>query len=138
MNNKKKNITVAILLIILLIILKLFLGGPYLYNLLEELVSIFIILILISIIMMLIPLIFRLKNKKKISYKKGIKLCFLNSLVIYIVSVIPCINNIINTDIEVMMSFDPITFAKQLVIIFLIISIIYFFINKLIFIENKK
>ncbi len=138
MSNKKRIIITSVLLVFLLVILKLFLGGPYLYNLLEELIPIIIILGIISIIMMLIPSIFWIKNKNKITWKKGIKVCFLNSLIIYILTIIPCINTIIATDNTQVMSFDPVTFARALLVIYLIIAIIYFFINMLLFVESKK
>lgn len=139
MNNKKK-ITLAILLLItLLMILKLFLGGPYLYNLLEELISITIILNIISLIMMIVPFILSLKNKSRLEYKKGKKVCFTNSLIIYLLSTIPFLNTIIKgNDNTQVLSFDPVVFAKQLIIIFLIIAIIYYFINMLLFVESKK
>lgn len=135
MKKNKKLKTIILLLIILFIMLKLFLGGPYLYNFLEEAISLLIIIGIISIILMFIPSIFRIKNKQKLEYKKGKKIY---SIFIYIISIIPCIKTIIkNKNIETM-SFNPILFAKQLIIIFLIIAIIYYFINMIIFTKEKK
>ena len=138
MKKNKKLKTIILLLIILFIMLKLFLGGPYLYNFLEEAISLLIIIGIISIILMFITSIFRIKNKQKLEYKKGKKICLINSIFIYIISIIPCIKTIIkNKNIETM-SFNPILFAKQLIIIFLIIAIIYYFINMIIFTKEKK
>ena len=135
---KQKKLKIVLLLLIIFIILKLFLGGPYLYNFLEEAISLLIIIGIISIIMMFIPSVFRIKNKQKLEYKKGKKICLINSMFIYIVSIIPCIKTIIkNKNVETM-SFNPILFAKQLIIIFLIIVIIYYFINMLFFTKEKK
>lgn len=135
---KKQTIKILLLIIILFIVLKLFLGGPYLYNLLEESILVLIIIWIISIIMMFIPSILRIKNKQKFEYKKGKKICLINSILLYIISIIPCLKTILkNNNIE-QMSFDPIIFAKQLIVIFLIITIVYYFINMSLFVYDKK
>lgn len=121
------------------IIIKLFLAGPHLYHFWEELLPIIIILTLVSTIMMILPIIFRLVNKKNLDYVKGAKVCLLNSLIMYIVFSLPNINNILKgTNHNEVVSFDSTSFSKQLIIVYLFIAVIYYFINILLFVENKK
>ena len=137
--NKKKAIKVLLLLFIVFIIIKLFLAGPYLYHFWEELLPIIIILTLVSSIMMILPIIFRLVNKKNLDYVKGTKVCLLNSLIIFIVFSIPNILNILKgPNHNEVMSFDPTSFSKKLIIVYLFIAVIYYFINILLFVDNKK
>ena len=136
----KRYIIASILLFIVLIIIKIVLGGFNFYNILEELPAYCIILILMSLFMMIIPTILRIRNKKKFEHKKGIKICLYNSLIIYILSLINSITLIIRESTNknrYMMSFDTVGFAKQLIFVFLGISIIYYFINYLFYVESR-
>ncbi len=44
--------------------------------------------LIISFIVMIIPLTFRVKNKKKLDYLRGFKICLANSLLMFIISII--------------------------------------------------
>ena len=79
MRNKTKQITGFILLFIILIIIKIFLGGTHLY--LGELLLEILVLLIISFIYMIVPLIFKLINKKMIESPKGKIICLLNSFI---------------------------------------------------------
>lgn len=138
MNNKTKIIIGFILLFINLIIIKLFLGGPYLYHFWEELIPELIVFFVISIILMIVPIIIRIINKKRIEYKKGKNICLLNSIVIFIVFSIPNIITILKGNNNEMYSIDPIAFSKALILIYFIIAIIYYIINMFFFVDNKK
>ena len=139
MNNKTKKIIGFILLLIMLVILKLFLGGPYIYHFWEELISEIIVLLIISFILMIVPLIFKVKNKKRIEYKKGKRICMLNSIILLILFSVPNLITILKgTNNAKQMSIDPVSFSKALVSVFCIISIIYYFINMCFFVDNKK
>lgn len=139
MSNKvKKNIGFSLLLV-MLIVIKLFLGGPYLYHFWEELIPEIFVLLIISFILMIVPLIFKLVNKKRIEYKKGRIICFFNSLILLILFSIPNLLTILkgskNTEV---MSIDPISFSKSLILVYCIVAIIYYFINMCFFVDNKK
>lgn len=136
MNNKTKNILCFVLLLITLIIIKIVLQDT---EIIGELLPELFILFIISILMMIVPFIFRLITKKKIKYKKGKLLCFLNSFVIYILFLIPNLITILkrNDNLEVM-SMDPVAFSKSLIVAFLFIAIIYYFINMFLFVDNKN
>ena len=82
MSNKTKQITGFILLFIILIIIKIFLGGTHLY--LGELLLEILVLLIISFIYMIVPLIFKLINKKRIETQKGRIICLLNSFILFI------------------------------------------------------
>lgn len=64
MSCKIKRIIGFSLLLINLVIIKLFLGGKYLYHFWEELILEILVLFIISFILMIVPLIFKLVNKK--------------------------------------------------------------------------
>lgn len=136
MNNKTKNILCFVLLLITLIIIKIVLQDT---EIIGDLLPELFILFIISILMMIVPFIFRLITKKKIKYKKGKLLCFLNSFIIYILFLIPNLITILkrNDNLEVM-SMDPVAFSKSLIVAFLFISIIYYFINMFLFVDNKN
>lgn len=136
MNNKTKNILCFVLLLITLIIIKIVLQDT---EIIGDLLPELFILFIISILMMIVPFIFRLITKKKIKYKKGKLLCFLNSFVIYILFLIPNLITILkrNDNLEVM-SMDPVAFSKSLIVAFLFIAIIYYFINMFLFVDNKN
>lgn len=139
MNSKRKNIIGFILLFIVLVIIKLFLGGPNLNNLSNEILEELIVLIIISLILMIVPIIVRLKIKSKIEYKKGRKICLINSLIIYVLFLIPNLIPIIeNKPIDYSQSFDNIAFSKSLILINIVLVIIYYFINICFFVENNK
>ena len=139
MNNKTKKIIGFILLLINLIIIKLFLGGKYLNNFWEELIPEILVLIIVSFILMIVPLIFKLVSKKRIEYKKGKIICYLNSFILFILFSIPNLLTILkgnnNTGV---MSIDPISFSKQLILIYFIVAVVYYFINMCFFVDNKK
>ena len=86
MNNKTKNIVGFSLLFIILIVIKLFLGGTYLYHFWEELIPDILVLLIVSFILMIVPLIFKLVNRKRIEYKKGKIVCLFNSLILFILT----------------------------------------------------
>ncbi len=136
MNNKTKNILCFVLLLITLIIIKIVLQDT---EIIGDLLPELFILFIISILMMIVPFIFRLITKKKIKYKKGKLLCFLNSFVIYILFLIPNLITILkrNDNLEVM-SMDPVAFSKSLIVAFLFIAIIYYFISMFLFVDNKN
>ena len=136
MNNKTKNILCFVLLLITLIIIKIVLQDT---EIIGDLLPELFILFIISILMIIVPFIFRLITKKKIKYKKGKLLCFLNSFIIYILFSIPNLITILkrNDNLEVM-SMDPVAFSKSLIVAFLFISIIYYFINMFLFVDNKN
>ena len=71
MKNKTKKIVGFSLLFIILIVIKLFLCGTYLYHFWEELIPEILVLLIVSFILMIVPLIFKLVNRKRIEYKKG-------------------------------------------------------------------
>lgn len=136
MNNKIKYILSSLLVLITLIIIKIVLQDT---EIIGDLLPELFILFIISILMIIVPFIFRLIAKKKIKYKKGKLLCFLNSFIIYILFLIPNLITILkrNDNLEVM-SMDPVAFSKSLIVAFLFISIIYYFINMFLFVDNKN
>lgn len=136
MNNKIKYILSSLLVLITLIIIKIVLQDT---EIIGDLLPEIFILFIISILMIIVPFIFRLITKKKIKYKKGKLLCFLNSFIIYILFLIPNLITILkrNDNLEVM-SMDPVAFSKSLIVAFLFISIIYYFINMFLFVDNKN
>ena len=137
MSNKTKQITGFILLFIILIIIKLFLGGTHLY--LGELLLEILVLLIISFIYMIAPLIFKLINKKRIESPKGKIICLLNSFILFILFSTPNLLTILKGNrSDQIMSIDPIAFSKSLIILFSMISIIYYFINIWFFVDNKK
>ena len=139
MNNKTKKIIGFILLLINLIIIKLFLGGKYLNNFWEELIPEILVLIIVSFILMIVPLIFKLVSKKRIEYKKGKIICCLNSFILFILFSIPNLLTILKGNNNTgAMSIDPISFSKQLILIYFIVAVVYYFINMCFFVDNKK
>lgn len=139
MNYKIKNIIGTCLLLINLVIIKIFFGGLHFDNLSKEIFEELTILLIVSLVSMIIPLIIRLINKKRISNKKGKLICFINSLIIFIVCLIPNLITIIeNKPTNDYLSFDKLFFAKLLIFIFAILAIIYYFINVCFFVSNKK
>lgn len=136
MNNKIKYILSSLLVLITLIIIKIVLQDT---EIIGDLLPELFILFIISILMIIVPFIFRLITKKKIKYKKGKLLCFLNSFIIYILFLIPNLITILkrNDNLEVM-SMDPVAFSKSLIVAFLFISIIYYFINMFLFVDKKN
>lgn len=136
MNNKMKYILSSLLVLITLIIIKIVLQDT---EIIGDLLPELFILFIISILMIIVPFIFRLITKEKIKYKKGKLLCFLNSFIIYILFLIPNLITILkrNDNLEVM-SMDPVAFSKSLIVAFLFISIIYYFINMFLFVDNKN
>lgn len=136
MNNKIKYILSSLLVLITLIIIKIVLQDT---EIIGDLLPELFILFIISILMIIVPFIFRLITKKKIKYKKGKLLCFLNSFIIYILFSIPNLITILkrNDNLEVM-SMDPVAFSKSLIVAFLFIAIIYYFINMFLFVDNKN
>lgn len=137
MSNKTKQITGFILLFIILIIIKIFLGGTHLY--LGELLLEILVLLIISFIYMIVPLIFKLINKKRIESQKGRIICLLNSFILFILFSTPNLLTILKGNrSDQIMSIDPIAFSKLLIILFSMISIIYYFINICFFVDNKK
>lgn len=139
MNYKIKNIIGICLLLINLVIIKIFFGGLHFDNLSKEIFEELTILLIVSLVSMIIPLIIRLINKKRISNKKGKLICFINSLIIFIICSIPNLITIIeNKPTNDYLSFDKLFFAKLLIFIFAILAIIYYFINVCFFVSNKK
>lgn len=139
MNYKIKNIIGACLLLINLVIIKIFFGGLHFDNLSKEIFEELTILLIVSLVSMIIPLIIRLINKKRISNKKGKLICFINSLIIFIICSIPNLITIIeNKPTNDYLSFDKLFFTKLLIFIFAILAIIYYFINVCFFVSNKK
>ena len=137
MSNKTKQITGFILLFIILIIIKLFLGGTHLY--LGELLLEILVLLIISFIYIIVPLIFKLINKKRIESQKGKIICLLNSFILFILFSTPNLLTILKGNrSDQIMSIDPIAFSKSLIVLFFMISIIYYFINICFFVDNKK
>ena len=139
MNYKIKNIIGACLLLINLVIIKIFFGGLHFDNLSKEIFEELTILLIVSFASMIIPLIIRLINKKRINNKKGKLICLINSLIIFIICSIPNLITIIeNKPTNDYLSFDKLFFAKLLIFIFAILAIIYYFINVCFFVSNKK
>lgn len=139
MNYKIKNIIGICLLLINLVIIKIFFGGLHFDNLSKEIFEELTILLIVSLVSMIIPLIIRLINKKRISNKKGKLICFINSLIIFIICSIPNLITIIeNKPTNDYLSFDKLFFTKLLIFIFAILAIIYYFINVCFFVSNKK
>lgn len=136
MNNKIKNIICAVLLLLTLIIIKVVLQDT---KVIGDLLPELFILVVVSIIMIVIPFIFKLVEKKKIKYKKGRIICFLNSFILFITFSIPNLLIILkgNNNLEYT-SMDPVAFSKSLIMAYLFIAIIYYFINTLLFVDNKK
>ena len=133
----KKKIGIFLLIIVFFII-KVFLGGFNFYHFFEELIPNIIVLLIVSIILMVVPLIFRLKNKKELDNKKGNIVCLVNSIVIFICFSIPQVITIIKGKHDYMSSIDPVSFSKQLIVIYLLLTIIYYFINKCFFVKSKE
>ena len=140
MSYKNKKIIGFLLLLIVLIILKFFLGSKHLYTIFEELPDLIIFLLLVSIVMMIVPLITKSINKKRLEFVKGRKLCLLNSVILFIIFSIPNINTIMKRPANdgMVNSLDPIYFAKQLTCIYFIIATIYYFINMCFFVDKKE
>ena len=139
MSCKIKRIIGFSLLLINLVIIKLFLGGKYLYHFWEELIPEILVLLIVSFILMIVPLIFKLVNKKRLEYKKGKVICLFNSLILFIMFSIPNLLTILkgNNNNEVM-SIDPVSLSKSLILVYCIIAIIYYFINMCFFVDNKN
>lgn len=138
---KFKNIVVGILLIDVFAILKLFLGGPTFNNFIqEELLPLSIIFGVISLIMMIVPFIFRIVKKRRIEHKKGIIVCLINSFTFTILAIIPNIITILNSNNyqNAGYSYDPGALSSMLIFMYLIFGVIYYFINYLLFVEEKK
>ena len=89
--------------------------------------------------MILIPFIFKLVNKKKRKYKKGRIICLLNSSILFITFSIPNLLTVLkgNNNLEYT-SMDPVAFSKSLITAYFFIAIIYYFINMLLFVDNKE
>lgn len=139
MNYKNKSIIGFALLFVNLVIIKIFFGGLHFDYLSKEIFEELIILLIVSLVLMIIPLIIRLINKKRISNKKGKLICFINSLIIFIICSIPNLLTIIeNKPTSDYLSFDKLLFAKLLIFIFAILAIIYYFINVCFFVSNKE
>lgn len=136
MNNKIKNIICVVLLLLTLIIIKVVLQDT---KVIGDLLPELFILVVVSIIMIVIPFIFKLVEKKKIKYKKGRIICLLNSFILFITFSIPNLLIILkgNNNLEYT-SMDPVAFSKSLIMAYLFIAIIYYFINMLLFVDNKK
>ena len=139
MSNKSKKIIGFSLLLINLIIIKLFLGGTYLYHFWEELIPEILVLLIISFILMIVPLIFKLVNKKRLEYKKGKVICLFNSLILFILFSIPNLLTILKgNNNNGAMSINPVSFSKALILVYFIIAVIYYFINMCFLVDNKK
>ncbi len=137
MNNKIKYVICTILLLLTLIIIKVLLQDT---KIIGDLLPELFVLIVVSIIMILIPFIFKLVNKKKIKYKKGRIICLLNSSILFITFSIPNLLTVLkdnNNNLEYT-SMDPVAFSKSLIMAYLFIAIIYYFINMLLFVDNKE
>ena len=135
---KYKNLLAGILLFDVFAILKLFFGGPKFDNFFRtELMPLLIIFGVISLVMMIIPGIYKLIKRNNVEHKKGIMLCLINSFILTILAVIPNVIIVLNKDQDTGMSYDPIAFSKGLIIMFLILGIIYYFINYLLFVEKR-
>lgn len=137
MNNKIKYVICTILLLLTLIIIKVVLQDT---KIIGDLLPELFVLVVVSIIMILIPFIFKLVNKKKIKYKKGRIICLLNSSILFITFSIPNLLTVLkdnNNNLEYT-SMDPVAVSKSLIMAYLFIAIIYYFINMLLFVDNKK
>lgn len=137
MNNKIKYVICTILLLLTLIIIKVVLQDT---KIIGDLLPELFVLVVVSIIMILIPFIFKLVNKKKIKYKKGRIICLLNSSILFITFSIPNLLTVLkdnNNNLEYT-SMDPVAFSKSLITAYFFIAIIYYFINTLLFVDNKK
>lgn len=137
MNNKIKYVICTILLLLTLIIIKVLLQDT---KIIGDLLPELFVLVVVSIIMILIPFIFKLVNKKKIKYKKGRIICLLNSSILFITFSIPNLLTVLkdnNNNLEYT-SMDPVAFSKSLITAYFFIAIIYYFINTLLFVDNKK
>ncbi len=136
MNNKIKYVICTILLLLTLIIIKVLLQDT---KIIGDLLPELFVLVVVSIIMILIPFIFKLVNKKKIKYKKGRIICLLNSSILFITFSIPNLLTVLkgNNNLEYT-SMDPVAFSKSLIMAYLFIAIIYYFINMLLFVDNKE
>lgn len=98
-----------------------------------------LVLIIVSFILMIVPLIFKLVSKKRIEYKKGKIICCLNSFILFILFSIPNLLTILKGNNNTgAMSIDPISFSKQLILIYFIVAVVYYFINMCFFVDNKK
>lgn len=122
-----------------LVVIQIVFGGFYFYHFWEELIPDMIILIFVSFVLMIGPFLFWIFNKKKLNYKKGRKICFFNSLILYLLFATPQVIVVLrgNTN-EGMYSFDPINLSKVLIVVYLIVGIVYYFINMCFFVDNKK
>lgn len=137
MNNKIKYVICAVLLLLTLIIIKVVLQDT---KVIGDLLPELFILVVVSIIMIVIPFIFKLVEKKKIKYKKGRIICLLNSSILFITFSIPNLLTVLkdnNNNLEYT-SMDPVAFSKSLITAYFFIAIIYYFINTLLFVDNKK
>ncbi len=137
MNNKIKYVICTILLLLTLIIIKVLLQDT---KIIGDLLPELFVLVVVSIIMILIPFIFKLVSKKKIKYKKGRIICLLNSSILFITFSIPNLLTVLkdnNNNLEYT-SMDPVAFSKSLITAYFFIAIIYYFINMLLFVDNKK
>ncbi len=137
MNNKIKYVICTILILLTLVIIKVLLQDT---KIIGDLLPELFVLVVVSIIMILIPFIFKLVNKKKIKYKKGRIICLLNSSILFITFSIPNLLTVLkdnNNNLEYT-SMDPVAFSKSLIMAYLFIAIIYYFINMLLFVDNKK
>lgn len=132
----RKVICILFLFIIFLIILWFFNG----FNFdIDGIILCMLLTIFLSIIWMLVPMIFRIKFKEKIENKRGIKLCAINSIVIFSLILFYCIMLILKyQQIDETISFSPKIFAIGLIKISLLLSIIYYFINYLLFVQSKQ
>ncbi len=97
MNASRKNwfkITVGFILITVAFLVIFFLYGGGYMNTLPE---IFAIVLVVSLIMMAGPCIARITNHRYLSRRKGIKICTINSLVLFIIAAIWLVVSIIRS-----------------------------------------
>lgn len=128
-NLKKRNIVGFSLFFSVLILLKLFLGGPTFVDIGEEVLIELLFFAFISAIFMLLPCAFRIKNKKRLGYRRGKRVCLKNSITIGIIAIILNIVMLFLYNPNEIYSVDYIKMHLWLLLLSVIFAIFYYFIN---------
>lgn len=129
---KSNKIIIGVLFFIVFSIVKTVVGD-WKYNFFEELFSDLMIVVIISFFMMIIPLIYILIKRKNRDVKKIRNVCAANSILLGGIIFIRSLVTILTYEEKYITSFDVVGFAKITLVCGIIISVIYYCINYMIF-----
>lgn len=129
---KSNKIIIGVLFFIVFCIVKTVVGN-WKYNFFEELFPELIILGIISIIMMIFPFIYVLIKRKNRDVNKIRNVCVANSILLGGIIFIRSLVTILTYEEKYVTSFPVLDFAKIILVCSVIISVIYYCINYMIF-----